>query len=137
VPERLLTGSFEIWLLANSSAWALVAGWLAYYLTPRASRALIIAAGLEVLMLTYLVRSLDRGNENLIVQAVGTYHIPGGLVSYLVLLYWDPGPRPGPTAASNAVYLLTMFGVQMLITTPVVYLVLRWVGRHRARRTQP
>jgi hypothetical protein len=101
------------------------------------ARALIIAAVLEVLMLTYLDRSMERGNENLIVQAVGAYHSPGALVCYLVLLYWNPGPRSGPTAASNAVCFLTMFGVQMLITTPIVYCVLRWVGRHRARRTQP
>ena len=98
-------------------------------------KALLIAGILELPQVVVLAGSIkDLGKSNLILNALGWYHVLAIWFGQYVLLVWNPGPRRGPTAISNSVAWLSVFGFQVLITTPITYGLLRWIGHLRAEK---
>lgn len=92
-------------------------------------KALAIAGVLEAPQVVFLARSIDQlGKSNVALNVIGWYHVLGAWFGHYILLVWDPGPRPGPTRVSNAVYWFSVFTFQVLITTPIIYGLLRWIG---------
>ena len=93
------------------------------------TKAVVLSSLVELPLLT-LLEALPRRLENsLPVEVIGWYHVPAYWFSHYVLLVYNPGPRPGPTVASNALAWFSRFAFQVLITTPVMYGLLRLIGR--------
>jgi len=97
-------------------------------------KALVTAAGIEVPQVMFLAYAIgDLGKSNLVLNALGWYHVLAIWFAQWVLLVWNPGPRPGPTTASNAIAWLSVFGFQVLITTPIIYGLFLWAGHIRCK----
>lgn len=99
-------------------------------------RAACIACLVELPLLIKMEGTPISDFQKFVPSVLGWYHLPGIWVSNIVLLIWNPGPRLGPTPASNAVSWFTIFSVQVLLTTPVIYGLLRWIQHARAK-TEP
>jgi hypothetical protein len=99
------------------------------------SKAFAIAAVLEAPQVMFLARSIgDLGKSNGALNIIGWYHVLAIWFSQWVLLVWNPGPRRGPTPASNAVAWFSVFAFQVLITTPIFFLLLKWLAYLQRRK---
>jgi hypothetical protein len=100
-------------------------------------KAFVIAAVLEVPQVVFLERSVaDLWKSNHLLNAVGWYHLLAIWFGLTALVISDPGtprPRPWPTGAS--VVWFSVFAFQVLLTTPIIYGLLKWIG-FVARRKQ-
>jgi len=91
------------------------------------ARALIIASLIEAALLGAFISTTRVENPaSFISQLLTRYHLFAIWFSCNVLLVWNPGPRPGATPASNAVAWVGMFVFQLLVTTPIIYVLLSW-----------
>ncbi len=97
-------------------------------------KAVAVACLVELPLIVTLKTTPVAEYHKFIPSVLGWYHLPGIWFANVVLLIWNPGPRLGPTPASNAVFWLTIFSVQVLLTTPVVYGLWRWIDRVRTDR---
>jgi hypothetical protein len=92
-------------------------------------KALVIAGVLEAPQVMFLARSIGNlGKPNVALNIIGWYHVLAIWFSQWVLLVWNPGPRPGPTPASNAVAWFSVLAFQVLLTTPIILLLLKWLA---------
>jgi len=95
-----------------------------------------IAALVELPMLWVLVKTPPTDYRKFIPTVVGWYHLFAVWFGYYVLTVWNPGPRPGPTVASNTLYWFSVFVLQVLLTTPVVVVLMRRIASRLARDGQ-
>jgi len=95
-------------------------------------KALLVACLIEIpglLLFAVLVRS-ESETFGLI---VGWYHLPAFLILYKAKLHWEPLNGPW---LPRVVYWCALYVLQVFLTTPIVFLVLRWIRRHRGMRSQ-
>ncbi len=95
--------------------------------------AIALACILEIPLLAVFLslprwsKPLDRGFGLLLVW----YHIVPSMILAFVYLKWNLGQ----SLASTVIFVMAMFLIQVAVTTPLVFLVLRLVGaRRRALR---
>ena len=86
-----------------------------------------IACLVEFFLLVAMRTMLSVNRHSFISDVLGWYHIGGAMFCNEMLLIWNPGPRQGPTPASNAVCLLSMYLFQAAVTTPIIFLLLKWI----------
>lgn len=96
--------------------------------------ALVMASVVELpLVILLSTTGPAKLNGSVIGRAIGWYHLMSLWFGYAVITLWNPGPRVAPTGVSNAVYWFSIFAFQVVVTTPVAFLVLKGIGHCRKR----
>jgi uncharacterized membrane protein (DUF485 family) len=99
------------------------------------ARAFITASLIEAALLAAYISTREIGySPRFIPQFLMWYHLFAIWFSYNVLLAWNPGARREPTPASNAVVWASMFAFQVLVTTPIIFGLLKWIRHARTKK---
>jgi hypothetical protein len=94
-------------------------------------KALVVASIVEAPLLIILAtRPPANWNKSVLVSILGWYHLPAGYLAYVVLAFLDPGPG----LKAHLLQWSGMFAFQVLMTTPVIFVVFRWTEHARRKK---
>lgn len=101
-------------------------------------RALFIACALEFFATALLIALTPGGPpsraRSLVGQALVLYHILSIPFAQAMLTLWNSPPRPQPATGSSAIYWLSLYIFQVLLTFPIAYVLLKWILRLRQKK---
>ena len=99
--------------------------------------ALGIACAVEALLLTVLMALPTKEPASLVTSIVGNvlvfYHILAIPIGQALLNNWNPGTGPEPAPGSEVVYWFSVYATQVVLTTPILVLLSKFIVRLRRR----
>lgn len=101
-------------------------------------KALGIACAVEIPLLATLMALPTKPVVSPAVSIVGSvlvwYHVLSIPFGQAVLIRWSFAAGPGPTAGSEVVYWLSVYAFQVVLTTPIMFGLLRLLAHLRRKK---
>ena len=102
-------------------------------------KALGIASAVEAPLLTVLMalakRELASPATSIVGSALVGYHLLAIPIGQAVLTMWNPGTSPEPAPGSDVVYWFSVYAAQIVLTTPILVLLSKFVLHLRSRNS--